>query len=78
MLRLFEASMLDEMPLQGISAIPKVFMNQPESDDKKRAVIGEDGSYRLETEWVLETTGSSFLEVGFVVIVVADPFDELD
>merc|ERR1719383_389669 len=45
-LRCIEANMLSDMTLQGIEAIAKVYMHLPQTDDKKRIVITDNGEFK--------------------------------
>uniref|UniRef100_UPI00358E2B84 DNA-directed RNA polymerase II subunit RPB1 isoform X2 n=1 Tax=Myxine glutinosa TaxID=7769 RepID=UPI00358E2B84 len=62
-LRCIEANMLTDMTLQGIEQITKVYMHLPQTDDKKRIVITDDGEFRALQEWILETDGVSLMKV---------------
>merc|ERR1719239_652979 len=62
-LRCIEANLLSDMSLQGIEAIAKVYMHLPTTDDKRRIHITEDGEFKAQTEWILETDGTSLTKV---------------
>merc|ERR1719357_2030194 len=62
-LRCIEANMLSDMTLQGIEAILKVYMHLPQTDQKKRILITEQGEYKAIAEWLLETDGTSLMRV---------------
>merc|ERR1712241_526914 len=50
-LRCIEANMLSDMTLQGLEAISKVYMHLPQTDDKRRIVISENGEFKRKSEW---------------------------
>ncbi|OAF66258.1 hypothetical protein A3Q56_06013 [Intoshia linei] len=60
-LRCIENNILNEMTLQGIEAITKVYMNLPTMDNKKKVVINNEGEYRSIQEWILETDGTALM-----------------
>lgn len=62
-LRCIEANMLSDLTLQGIPAISKVYMNQPNTDDKKRIIITPEGGFKSVADWILETDGTALLRV---------------
>ncbi|KAK6963030.1 DNA-directed RNA polymerase II subunit RPB1 [Biomphalaria glabrata] len=62
-LRCIEANLLSDMSLQGIEAIAKVYMHLPNTDDKRRIHITEEGEFKAVSEWILETDGSSLTKV---------------
>lgn len=62
-LRCIEANMLSDLTLQGIPAISKVYMNQPQTDDKKRIIITPEGGFKAVADWILETDGTALLRV---------------
>jgi DNA-directed RNA polymerase II subunit RPB1 len=62
-LRCIEANMLTDMTLQGIEQIAKVYMHLPTTDDKKRTIITEDGTFKSIAEWILETDGCALMRV---------------
>eukprot|EP00053_Salpingoeca_punica_P019143 m.191874 g.191874 ORF g.191874 m.191874 type:complete len:1734 (-) comp17576_c0_seq3:442-5643(-) len=65
LLRRLESDMLMDMTLLGIPQISKVYMTKPDKNqsDKQRVFINETGDYQKESDWVLETDGSSLLRV---------------
>ena len=62
-LRCIEANMLSDMTLQGLEAISKVYMHLPQTDDKRRIVISENGEFKRKSEWLLETDGTALMKV---------------
>ena len=62
-LKCIESNMLSDLTLQGIEAISKVYMHKPQTDDKKRVELTHDGSFRMVSEWMLETDGTALLKV---------------
>lgn len=62
-LRCIEANMLTDMSLQGIESIAKVYMLWPQTDDKKRVIITDDGQFKAIQEWLLETDGTALMRV---------------
>merc|ERR1719461_1915633 len=62
-LRCIEANMLSDMTLQGLEAISKVYMHLPSTDDKKRIVITDNGEFKRNQEWLLETDGTALMRV---------------
>ncbi|XP_009703196.1 PREDICTED: DNA-directed RNA polymerase II subunit RPB1-like, partial [Cariama cristata] len=56
-LRCIESNMLTDMTLQGIEQISKVYMHLPQTDNKKKIIITEDGEFKALQEWILETDG---------------------
>lgn len=62
-LRVIEMNLLNELSLQGIESIAKVYMHKPTTDDKKRVHITSEGEYKMIDEWMLETDGTALLEV---------------
>ncbi|XP_070810562.1 DNA-directed RNA polymerase II subunit RPB1 isoform X3 [Pituophis catenifer annectens] len=62
-LRCIESNMLTDMTLQGIEQISKVYMHLPQTDNKKKIIITEDGEFKALQEWILETDGVSLMRV---------------
>lgn len=62
-LRCIEANMLNDLTLQGIEAISKVYMHLPQTDEKKRIIINEQGEFKAIAEWLLETDGTALMKV---------------
>lgn len=62
-LRCIEANMLNDLTLQGIEAIGKVYMHLPQTDEKKRIIINEQGEFKAIAEWLLETDGTALMKV---------------
>ncbi|XP_037788401.1 DNA-directed RNA polymerase II subunit RPB1-like [Penaeus monodon] len=62
-LRCIEANMLNDLTLQGIESISKVYMHLPQTDEKKRIVINEQGEFKAIAEWLLETDGTALMKV---------------
>uniref|UniRef100_A0A2P2HWC8 DNA-directed RNA polymerase subunit n=2 Tax=Hirondellea gigas TaxID=1518452 RepID=A0A2P2HWC8_9CRUS len=62
-LRCIEANMLNDLTLQGIESISKVYMHLPQTDEKKRIIINEQGEFKAIAEWLLETDGTSLMSV---------------
>ncbi|KAM9250270.1 LOW QUALITY PROTEIN: DNA-directed RNA polymerase II subunit RPB1-like [Cariama cristata] len=62
-LRCIESNMLTDMTLQGIEQISKVYMHLPQTDNKKKIIITEDGVFKALQEWILETDGVSLMRV---------------
>ncbi|KAF2367731.1 RNA polymerase Rpb1 domain 7 [Trinorchestia longiramus] len=62
-LRCIEANMLNDLTLQGIEAISKVYMHLPQTDEKKRIIINEQGEFKAIAEWLLETDGTALMRV---------------
>uniref|UniRef100_A0A452RK28 DNA-directed RNA polymerase subunit n=1 Tax=Ursus americanus TaxID=9643 RepID=A0A452RK28_URSAM len=66
-LRCIESNMLTDMTLQGIEQIthasPQVYMHLPQTDNKKKIIITEDGEFKALQEWILETDGVSLMRV---------------
>ncbi|XP_052784228.1 DNA-directed RNA polymerase II subunit RPB1-like [Mya arenaria] len=62
-LRCIEANLLSDMSLQGNEAIAKVYMHLPNTDDKKRIFITDEGEFKAVAEWILETDGTSLMRV---------------
>ncbi|KAL4220549.1 DNA-directed RNA polymerase II subunit RPB1 [Mactra antiquata] len=62
-LRCIESNLLSDMSLQGIEAIAKVYMHLPNTDDKKRIFITDEGEFKAVAEWILETDGTSLTRV---------------
>ncbi|KAK9472205.1 DNA-directed RNA polymerase II subunit RPB1 [Dipodascopsis tothii] len=58
MLKRIEAHMLESISLRGIEGISRVFMMKNEPN-----VLGENGEYKKQMEWVLETDGVNLSEV---------------
>ena len=46
-LRCIEANMLNDLTLQGIEAISKVYMHLPQTDEKKRITINDQGEFKV-------------------------------
>lgn len=42
---------------------PQVYMHLPQTDNKKRIIITEDGEFKALQEWILETDGVSLMRV---------------
>ncbi|CAF0829448.1 unnamed protein product, partial [Didymodactylos carnosus] len=60
LLHAIETTMLSDLSLQGIKSISRVYMKEPSiNDNKKPFIISGNG----ESEWTLETDGSSLNEV---------------
>ncbi|XP_024857963.1 DNA-directed RNA polymerase II subunit RPB1 [Kryptolebias marmoratus] len=62
-LRCIESNMLTDMTLQGIEQISKVYMHLPQTDNKKKIIITDDGEFKALQEWILETDGVSLMRV---------------
>ncbi|OWF51528.1 DNA-directed RNA polymerase II subunit RPB1-like [Mizuhopecten yessoensis] len=62
-LRCIESNLLSDMTLQGIEAIAKVYMHLPNTDDKKRIYLTEEGEFKGVAEWILETDGTALMKV---------------
>ncbi|KAK3854868.1 hypothetical protein Pcinc_038689 [Petrolisthes cinctipes] len=62
-LRCIEANMLNDLTLQGIESISKVYMHLPQTDEKKRIHINEAGEFKAIAEWLLETDGTALIRV---------------
>ncbi|KAG0729095.1 DNA-directed RNA polymerase II subunit RPB1 [Chionoecetes opilio] len=62
-LRCIEANMLNDLTLQGIEAIAKVYMHLPQTDEKKRIVVNDMGEFKAIAEWLLETDGTALMKV---------------
>lgn len=62
-LRCIEANMLNDLTLQGIEAISKVYMHLPQTDEKKRIIVNEQGEFKAIAEWLLETDGTALMKV---------------
>uniref|UniRef100_A0A671QQE4 DNA-directed RNA polymerase subunit n=1 Tax=Sinocyclocheilus anshuiensis TaxID=1608454 RepID=A0A671QQE4_9TELE len=62
-LRCIESNMLTDMTLQGIEQISKVYMHLPQTDNKKKIIITEEGEFKALQEWILETDGVSLMRV---------------
>ncbi|KAK3889972.1 hypothetical protein Pcinc_006051 [Petrolisthes cinctipes] len=62
-LRCIEANMLNDLTLQGIEAITKVYMHLPQTDEKKRIIINDQGEFKAIAEWLLETDGTALMKV---------------
>ncbi|KAG7162943.1 DNA-directed RNA polymerase II subunit RPB1-like 12 [Homarus americanus] len=62
-LRCIEANMLNDLTLQGIESISKVYMHLPQTDEKKRIIINEPGEFKAIAEWLLETDGTALMKV---------------
>ncbi|XP_063375717.1 DNA-directed RNA polymerase II subunit RPB1-like [Cydia amplana] len=62
-LRYIESNILSDMTLRGIESIEKVYMHLPQTDAKKRVIINEQGEFNALSEWLLETDGTSLLNV---------------
>ncbi|KAI3381551.1 hypothetical protein SNEBB_008712 [Seison nebaliae] len=62
-LRYLEAQVLADLTLKGIEAITKVYMHKPKEKSKKLININKDGEFCETEEWILETDGSSLIEV---------------
>lgn len=68
-LRCIEANMLNDLTLQGIESISKVYMHLPQTDEKKRIHINEAGEFKAIAEWLLETDGTALMRVSVCVYV---------
>eukprot|EP00127_Corallochytrium_limacisporum_P007456 Clim_evm1s252 gene=Clim_evmTU1s252 len=55
----FSTKLLHQVRLLGVDKITKVYM----TDRHKRTIITDEGQYKQENEWVLETDGSNLLNV---------------
>lgn len=64
-LRCIESNMLSDLTLQGNAAISKVYMHKPQTDDKKKVYFTQDGGFKTEAEWILETDGTALLKASF-------------
>lgn len=42
---------------------PQVYMHLPQTDNKKKIIITEDGEFKALQEWILETDGVSLMRV---------------
>lgn len=62
-LKTLELNLLNDLSLQGIEAITKVYMHKPKTDDKKKVTINAEGEYKTTEEWILETDGTALLHV---------------
>ncbi|KAK8373903.1 hypothetical protein O3P69_009116, partial [Scylla paramamosain] len=62
-LRCIEANMLNDLTLQGVDTISKVYMHLPQTDEKKRVIINEAGEFKAVAEWLLETDGTALMTV---------------
>ena len=62
-LRCIETNMLSDMTLQGIEAIGRVYMHLPQTDQKKRIVITDQGEFKTIAEWLLETDCTLLMRV---------------
>ncbi|KAL4221062.1 DNA-directed RNA polymerase II subunit RPB1 [Mactra antiquata] len=62
-LRSIASNLLPDMSLQGIEAITKVYMHLPNTEDKKRIFITDEGEFKAVAEWILETDGTSLTRV---------------
>ncbi|UYV79608.1 POLR2A [Cordylochernes scorpioides] len=62
-LKHIENSMLNDMTIQGIPSISRVYMQLPNDDSKKRTIIAENGEMKKVQEWVLETDGNGLQQV---------------
>uniref|UniRef100_A0A674BGB4 DNA-directed RNA polymerase subunit n=1 Tax=Salmo trutta TaxID=8032 RepID=A0A674BGB4_SALTR len=62
-LRCIESNMLTDMTLQGIEQISKVYMHLPQTDNKKKIIITEEGEFKALQEWILETDGVGLMRV---------------
>ncbi|KAG0710566.1 DNA-directed RNA polymerase II subunit RPB1 [Chionoecetes opilio] len=49
-LRCIEANMLNDLTLQGVDTISKVYMHLPQTDEKKRVLINEAGEFKAVAE----------------------------
>ena len=38
-------------------------MNLPDTDDKKRIILTEEGEFKAIKEWILETDGTALMKV---------------
>ena len=63
LLRALEINMLNDLTLQGLESIVKVYMHKPTTDDKKRVTITPQGEFHMTPEWLLETDGTALLKV---------------
>ncbi|TFJ95888.1 DNA-directed RNA polymerase II subunit RPB1 [Platysternon megacephalum] len=70
-LRCIESNMLTDMTLQGIEQISKVYMHLPQTDNKKKIIITEDGEFKALQEWILETDGVSLMRVDVLMEAAA-------
>lgn len=43
--------------------LPQVYMHLPQTDNKKKIIITEDGEFKALQEWILETDGVSLMRV---------------
>ncbi|CAM4641943.1 unnamed protein product [Lepidochelys kempii] len=63
-LRCIESNMLTDMTLQGIEQISKTCTcTCPQTDNKKKIIITEDGEFKALQEWILETDGVRLMRV---------------
>ncbi|KAG7265939.1 hypothetical protein CRUP_036132 [Coryphaenoides rupestris] len=62
-LRCIESNMLTDMTLQGIEQISRVYMHLPQTDNKKKIIITEEGEFKALQEWILETDGAGLMRV---------------
>ncbi|KAH9513866.1 DNA-directed RNA polymerase II subunit RPB1 [Bulinus truncatus] len=60
-LRYIEVNLLSDTSLQGIESITKVYL--PNTNDKRRFHITEEGEFKAASEWILETDGSNLKKV---------------
>ena len=65
-LRSIESNLFNDLTLQGIESIVKVYMHKPQTDDKKKVSFTSDGGYQMSDEWLLETDGTALLRVRFM------------
>lgn len=47
----------------GLTLSLQVYMHLPQTDNKKKIIITEDGEFKALQEWILETDGVSLMRV---------------
>lgn len=57
------APRLPALPTLSTLSFPQVYMHLPQTDNKKKIIITEDGEFKALQEWILETDGVSLMRV---------------
>lgn len=47
----------------NLTSQPQVYMHLPQTDNKKKIIITEDGEFKALQEWILETDGVGLMRV---------------
>lgn len=51
------------LQVKGHTLLFQVYMHLPQTDNKKKIIITEDGEFKALQEWILETDGVSLMRV---------------